>query len=351
MQLTQGEFRGKIVFLENYDIEIGRMLVQGCDVWLNTPRRPLEASGTSGMKVPVNGGINISILDGWWCEGYRQDNGWAIGDDSANPDNTIQDVADAAALYSLLEESVVPRFFDRDEHWLAEAVDPDDEELHRVGGGALQRAPYGARLRGEDVHPGIQTALSVLGLSARGHARAIGRMLEGLAPLLSGLLRRDNLRVYRLMDKGLSLGGEGLSPGRRGSGAEDGMLQARTLVLVARFHFPTSLLERLVEPLALVECVLERHVGRARVLGLEDEVGEDGEGLGGLGCLELVRYEDEEHVGGERRREDAPLSDRGSPLAAGAPREPWRRWRSCPARPSESRPRGTRRDPRRNRGA
>ena len=118
MQLTQGEFRGKIVFLENYDIEIGRMLVQGCDVWLNTPRRPLEASGTSGMKVPVNGGINVSILDGWWCEGYRHDNGWAIGDESANPDNTIQDAADAAALYALLEESIVPRFFDRDEHGL-----------------------------------------------------------------------------------------------------------------------------------------------------------------------------------------------------------------------------------------
>jgi starch phosphorylase len=118
VQLTQGEFRGRVVFLENYDIEIGRMLVQGCDVWLNTPRRPLEASGTSGMKVPINGGINVSILDGWWCEGYRGDNGWAIGDGSANPDNALQDAADAASLYRLLEEEIVPRFFDRDAHSL-----------------------------------------------------------------------------------------------------------------------------------------------------------------------------------------------------------------------------------------
>ena len=83
--LTHGEFRGHIVFLEDYDIEVGRALVQGCDVWLNTPRRPLEASGTSGQKVPINGGVNLSILDGWWAEGYRGDNGWAIGDCEHQP--------------------------------------------------------------------------------------------------------------------------------------------------------------------------------------------------------------------------------------------------------------------------
>ena len=84
--LTQDEFRGKIVFLEDYDMEVGRMLVQGSDVWLNTPRRPQEASGTSGMKSPINGGVNLSILDGWWVEGYRGDNGWAIGTDTVSPD-------------------------------------------------------------------------------------------------------------------------------------------------------------------------------------------------------------------------------------------------------------------------
>ena len=116
--LTQGEMRGKLVFLEDYDIEMGRMLVQGCDVWLNTPRRPQEASGTSGQKVPVNGGVNLSIPDGWWAEGYRGDNGWNIGEgaDVADPDE--QDREDAALLYALLEEDVVPRFFERDQEGL-----------------------------------------------------------------------------------------------------------------------------------------------------------------------------------------------------------------------------------------
>jgi starch phosphorylase len=113
--LTHGEFRGKLVFLEDYDIEVGRALVQGCDVWLNTPRRPQEASGTSGQKVPVNGGVNLSVLDGWWAEGFRGDNGWAIGDGSINPDTAAQDRADAESLYRALQEEVVPRFFTRDE--------------------------------------------------------------------------------------------------------------------------------------------------------------------------------------------------------------------------------------------
>jgi starch phosphorylase len=116
--LTQREFRGKLVFLEDYDIEMGRALVQGCDVWLNTPRRPQEASGTSGQKVPVNGGVNVSILDGWWAEGFRGDNGWAIGEGRVDPDTAAQDLADASSLYRALADEVVPRFFDRDEHGL-----------------------------------------------------------------------------------------------------------------------------------------------------------------------------------------------------------------------------------------
>jgi alpha-glucan phosphorylase-like protein len=110
--LTQGEFRGRLVFLEDYDMQMGRMLVQGCDVWLNTPRRPQEASGTSGQKVPVNGGINLSVLDGWWAEGYRGDNGWAIGN-GAPAAGEDEDALDAEALYRLLEEEVVPGFFER----------------------------------------------------------------------------------------------------------------------------------------------------------------------------------------------------------------------------------------------
>jgi glycogen phosphorylase len=116
--LTQGEFRGKIVFLEDYDMEVGRMLVQGCDVWLNTPRRPQEASGTSGQKSPINGGVNLSIPDGWWAEGYRGDNGWAIGEERGGGDAATQDAEDAATLYRLLEEEVVPAFYDKDEDGL-----------------------------------------------------------------------------------------------------------------------------------------------------------------------------------------------------------------------------------------
>jgi starch phosphorylase len=122
--LTHGELRGKLVFLEDYDIEVARALVQGCDVWLNTPRRPQEASGTSGQKVPVNGGVNLSILDGWWAEGFRGDNGWAIGDGSLDPDTGAQDHRDAESLYRVLADEVVPRFFDRDDgglprEWIA----------------------------------------------------------------------------------------------------------------------------------------------------------------------------------------------------------------------------------------
>jgi starch phosphorylase len=116
--LTHGEFLGHLVFLEDYDIEVGRALVQGCDVWLNTPRRPQEASGTSGQKVPINGGANVSILDGWWVEGYRGDNGWAIGDGEVDPDQAMQDLRDAESLYRMLEEEVVPRFFERDDKGL-----------------------------------------------------------------------------------------------------------------------------------------------------------------------------------------------------------------------------------------
>jgi starch phosphorylase len=114
VSLTQGEFHGKLVFLEDYDIGVGRALVQGCDVWLNNPRKPQEASGTSGQKVPINGGINVSVLDGWWAEGYREDNGWAIGDGSVDPDTAAQDHRDAEALYHVLLNGVIPRFFDRD---------------------------------------------------------------------------------------------------------------------------------------------------------------------------------------------------------------------------------------------
>ena len=108
------DLRQQIVFLENYNMRVARMLVQGVDVWMNTPRRPHEASGTSGMKAPVNGGINFSIADGWWCEVANPDAGWTIGraQDQANPDQ--QDQQDSLSLYELLEQKIVPLYYDRD---------------------------------------------------------------------------------------------------------------------------------------------------------------------------------------------------------------------------------------------
>jgi len=102
---------GRLVFLEDYDMNIARYLVQGVDVWLNTPRRPNEASGTSGEKAAINGVLNFSILDGWWREGYNGSNGWAIGDDTEYSDPNQQDEADAESLYCILENEIVPLFY------------------------------------------------------------------------------------------------------------------------------------------------------------------------------------------------------------------------------------------------
>jgi starch phosphorylase len=108
------QVRRSVVFLEDYDISVARYLVQGADVWLNTPRRPNEASGTSGMKLLANGGLNLSILDGWWDEAYDREVGWAIGhgEEYSNPD--YQDHVESEALYHILENDVVPLFYDRD---------------------------------------------------------------------------------------------------------------------------------------------------------------------------------------------------------------------------------------------
>lgn len=109
-------FFGKIFFIEDYSLAVSRLMVQGCDVWLNNPRRPYEACGTSGQKVAVNGGLNLSVADGWWCEGYNGTNGWTIGPlvakGSLGPEQSDYD--DAASLYFLLEDKVIPLYFERD---------------------------------------------------------------------------------------------------------------------------------------------------------------------------------------------------------------------------------------------
>lgn len=106
--------RAHLVFLEDYDINVARYLVQGVDVWLNTPRRPMEASGTSGMKAAANGALNVSILDGWWAEGYARDTGWPIGDTEGFADQDEQDRVECEALFNVLEREVVPMFYDRE---------------------------------------------------------------------------------------------------------------------------------------------------------------------------------------------------------------------------------------------
>ena len=107
-------FAGRIAFVDDYDLHVAHYLVQGCDVWLNNPRKPLEASGTSGMKAAANGVLNVSIGDGWWAEGYAGGNGWLIDPGVQHEDQAQQDAADADALYRLLEAEVVPAFYERD---------------------------------------------------------------------------------------------------------------------------------------------------------------------------------------------------------------------------------------------
>ena len=115
------ELRGRVFVLEDYDMRVAKLLVRGVDIWLNNPRRPLEASGTSGMKASANGIVNLSVLDGWWDEGWLGDNGWAIGGRVTTSDEGAQDWADALELYRILESEVVPRYYDRGSDGLPKA--------------------------------------------------------------------------------------------------------------------------------------------------------------------------------------------------------------------------------------
>jgi starch phosphorylase len=112
--IKRPEVRGRVVFLSDYDMQMAQELVQGMDLWINTPRRPWEACGTSGMKVLANGGLNVSELDGWWAEAYVPEVGWAIGDGKEHGEDTAWDAAEVEQLYTLLEQQIVPEFYDRD---------------------------------------------------------------------------------------------------------------------------------------------------------------------------------------------------------------------------------------------
>jgi starch phosphorylase len=119
--MRRPEVCGRVIFFPDYDLLLAERLVQGADLWLNTPRRPWEASGTSGMKVLVNGGLNLSELDGWWAEAYAPEVGWALGDGQEHGDDPAWDAAEAEALYTLLERDVIPAFYTRDEHGMPTA--------------------------------------------------------------------------------------------------------------------------------------------------------------------------------------------------------------------------------------
>lgn len=114
------QFKGKIFLLENYNIEMSRYLISGVDVWLNNPRRPMEASGTSGQKASVNGVINFSVLDGWWAEGYNQENGWTIGTNAEYNSYEEQDRADSQSMYRTLETKIIPMYYDRNKDGISE---------------------------------------------------------------------------------------------------------------------------------------------------------------------------------------------------------------------------------------
>ena len=107
-------FLGKVMFIENYDMELAKYLIRGVDIWLNTPTRPLEASGTSGEKAVMNGVVNFSVLDGWWAEGYRPDAGWALPEEATYDNSMFQDDLDAEVIYTILEEEIIPVYYNRD---------------------------------------------------------------------------------------------------------------------------------------------------------------------------------------------------------------------------------------------
>jgi starch phosphorylase len=113
------EFIGKVIFLENYNMEMAKLLVQGVDIWLNTPTRPKEASGTSGMKAALNGVMNFSVLDGWWAEGYRPDAGWSLPLERAYTDQHLQNELDAESIYNILQFDIIPKYFDKDENGIS----------------------------------------------------------------------------------------------------------------------------------------------------------------------------------------------------------------------------------------
>ncbi len=145
-------FAGKLLFIEDYDINVARHLVQGVDVWLNNPRRPLEASGTSGEKVILNGGLNLSVLDGWWAEAYDGLNGFAIGMGETHSSTDVHDARDAESLGNVLRNEVIPLYYNRDRDGLPRAWITRMKRAIRTLGYRFSADANGEGLRAEVVH-------------------------------------------------------------------------------------------------------------------------------------------------------------------------------------------------------
>ncbi|MCS7046892.1 MAG: alpha-glucan family phosphorylase, partial [Gemmataceae bacterium] len=218
------ELRRRIVFLEDYDVNVARYLVQGVDLWLNNPRRPLEASGTSGMKVSVNGGINMSILDGWWVEGHSGDNGWAIGAGEEYTDLNYQDDVESRAIYDLLEQEVVPLFYARSsdglprgwikmmkrsiaticpvfntnrmvQEYMEKCYSPSSDRFERLSQDKLKRAAALAEWRRRMTREWGHIRVEAVEASGGSDPMHVGSQLEVLARINLGNIKPDDVEV------------------------------------------------------------------------------------------------------------------------------------------------------------
>ena len=189
--IRRPEARPHVIFLSDYDMLLTEHLVQGVDVWLNTPRRPWEASGTSGMKVLVNGGINLSELDGWWAEAYTPDVGWALGDGQEHGDDPAWDAIEADALYDLLEREVIPEFYTPRRARHSHGVGSADAGEHGAVDAAVFRQPHSARIHRATLPAGCRS-LPRACRRARRHGRAAWRAGAALSTELARAALRRN---------------------------------------------------------------------------------------------------------------------------------------------------------------
>jgi hypothetical protein len=220
------ELRRNIVFLEDYDMSVARYLVQGVDVWLNNPRRPLEASGTSGMKVACNGGLNMSILDGWWEEGYDKSNGWAIGAGEEYTDLTYQDDVESRAIYDLRPSGAGggAAVLHADARRSAARLDQDDEAVDPDGRAAVQHRADGGRVHGALLRA-VGGPLRGAGGQQPPEGRGAGQVAPGHAPRLvehqgrggRGDRGQPDARRQRAGSDGASQPGAAVARRRRGA--------------------------------------------------------------------------------------------------------------------------------------